>query len=78
MENYSSAGTMMCGTYFILCGIWAMVLARGNLGKTKLESIFIIKLTPKVNKIFTYLFGIALIIFGILMVRFGILNPTMP
>ena len=78
MENYSSTGTMLCGSSFILCGIWAFVLARGNLGKTKLESIFIIKLSPKVNKIFTYILGIVFIIYGILLVRFGIINPTLP
>jgi len=67
---------MVCGAGFILGGIWAMFLAYWNLGKTKLERLGLIKLSPKVNKIVTYIFGIILIIYGILMVRFGIVNPT--
>lgn len=78
MENYSGIWTTICGTGFILGGIWALVLSRWNLGKTKLERLGLIKLSPKVNKIITYTFGIILIIFGILIVRSGFIVRTIP
>jgi len=68
MENYSIIWTMICGSGFMLVGIWAFVLAHWNLGKTKLERLGLIKLSPKVNKIITYIYGIVFVIFGILIV----------
>jgi len=78
MENYSSTLTIICGAGFVLGGLWAFLLARWNLGKTKLEDFGLLKLSPRTNKIITILLWIILIIFGILMVRFGITNPTLP
>ncbi|HJR81479.1 MAG TPA: hypothetical protein VJ821_15515 [Anaerolineales bacterium] len=78
MEDYLGNGTMICGAGFILSGLWALVLARWNLGETKLERLGLIRLSPKVNKIITFAFGIILIICGILIVRFAIINPVLP
>ena len=78
MENYSSVWTIICGTSFIFGGVWALILARWNLGRTKLERLGLIKLSPRVNKIITYIYGIAFIIFGILIMRFAIIKPALP